>query len=67
MEMNKLTGIEMSKREKYYFDKYNLIKDADPKTCGGTGCCSTCMYRKLDQNFENDYCLLSVKQRKGNS
>jgi hypothetical protein len=52
----------MIDREKYFFDKYNLIKDADFKTCDGTGCCSTCMYRKVDQSFENDYCLLSEKE-----
>jgi ferredoxin len=61
MQMNKL--MEMSEREKYYFDKYNLIKDTDPKTCGGTGCCSTCMYRINNQNFLNDYCVQSPKQK----
>lgn len=54
----------MTAREKYYFDKYNLIKDVDSKTCDGTGCCSTCMYRKVEQSFENDYCVLSLKEDK---
>lgn len=52
----------MTSREKYYFGKYNLVKDTDPKTCSGTGCCSTCMYRKVDQSFEGDYCVLSPKE-----
>lgn len=54
--------LNMPEREKFYFDRYNLIKDMDPKTCDGTGCCSTCMYRKVDQSFENEYCLLSHKK-----
>lgn len=56
----------MSENERYYFNKYNPVKDTDCKTCDGTGCCSTCMYRKVNPNFVNDYCLLSHK-RKGNS
>ena len=52
----------MTAKEKKYFDKYNLIKEVDSKTCGGTGCCGSCMYRKVDQSFENDYCLTSRKK-----
>jgi putative transcriptional regulator len=58
--------LNMSENESYYFNKYNIVKDTDCKTCDGTGCCSTCMYRKVNPNFVNDYCLLSHK-RKGNS
>ena len=56
--------MDISTKEKYYFDKYNLISAVDPKNCCGTGCCSTCMYRKVDQSFENDYCVLSLKEDK---
>ncbi len=54
----------MLAEEKYYFDKYSLVKEVDNTKCGGTGCCSTCMYRKINQSFENDYCMLSFKEDK---
>ena len=59
--------MDISTKEKYYFDKYNLISEVDPQNCGGTGCCSTCMYRKVDQSFENDYCVLSLSKKREKS
>ncbi len=56
----------MSENEMYYANKYEHPGFELSKHCSGTGCCSTCMYRKVEQNFENDYCLDAKKEGNNN-
>lgn len=53
----------MTGREETYYKRFKLIKDVTKEECYmGQKNCSTCMYRKLDQNFENEYCLNALKE-----
>jgi hypothetical protein len=55
----------MIAREESYFEKFKMIGDVAQTECYmGLKNCSTCMYRKVDQNFENEYCLNALKEDK---
>lgn len=54
--------LDMGASELAFLAKHPTIIEAD-KNCGVQSCCSPCMYRYCNQNWEEHYCVYPRKER----